>query len=311
MLQSTWALWTDKALRVAADGGFGDANLNNQISDLWRSTIAEARVRFGFVEELPWLIWQCRTQRGAARVMQKYLDEVKRYGLAKAHRVSKLFFDVGAVADAMRSHIDGGGLSDLLDAELRAYELVPLDETIAEASHRDVNRLTGHATAGRMVWWSITQRLEQNLSLHDKVSAAGMAHQFNECFLAWKSVMQFNANKEAKLVPSKMCGKSVVKAIYRTGMWNSADWSIYAKDASKMPRPINVKVLQGDVSAVKKEFLQAVFRRRGVFFLNHSIDEEVAHVRPLAIVDGDSGARQLGVGHGRAGSSGDGGGPLC
>ena len=104
------------------------------------------------------------------------------YGDKAVHRVSKRFFSKdGEFYKDMLDHIDGKGLAESLALELKIYEGVPLDETIAEASHRDVHRFTGHATAGRLAWWASTQRLMQNLAAYDVSVVVGNTALFHDC----------------------------------------------------------------------------------------------------------------------------------
>lgn len=60
-LQDLWARWASNASE-AFSSGEGDASLNKEMGTVWRATIAEAQIRFGWVSRLPWLIWRCREQ---------------------------------------------------------------------------------------------------------------------------------------------------------------------------------------------------------------------------------------------------------
>lgn len=181
-LRATWQTWTAEALRTTARTDDGDPNLCETMGTVWRATVAESQIRFGFAEKLPWLLWRCRDRMEAKRAAEVYQQDVAKFGEGMVHRVSRRFFgDGGEFQEAMQAHINGAGINPALDLELQAYEGVPLDETYAEASHRDVHRFTGHATAGRLAWWSSTQRLSQNLQLYDAQCCLRADLMFHDC----------------------------------------------------------------------------------------------------------------------------------
>lgn len=231
-LSRTWALWSATAADIANEE-FVDADLGMQMCIAYRMSIAEGMLRFGWVEELPWLLWKCRCPEAAKRVRSLFvqLSESSQAGASAAagfkHRVAQRFFGPdGLLKVAMDKHIDHQEMSELLDLELAAYEHCPLDETVAEASHRDVNRCALNASPSQLAFWSSSQRLVQNLADFDSYKNASKEEEFYECMYNRKAIMQFDSRWESKLRGCRVGGE-VVKRIYRYGVWNQADWSEY------------------------------------------------------------------------------------
>ena len=90
------------------------------------------------------------------------------------HRVSVYFAGHGDTlrADMLR-HAKGGGMSQRLRAEITAYQLCMLDDTVAEAPHRDISAAASRAPSSQLPWWASSVRLDQNLQLAS--SACGRA----------------------------------------------------------------------------------------------------------------------------------------
>ena len=102
--------------------------------------------------------------------------------------------------------------------------------------------------------------------------------------------MQFDSNKEKKLVNSKLKGKQVLRLMYRFGQWNLSDWSFYKEIGAKMPKPLFLETERAEMDDVKKEYLQTVLHPGGVFSFMDQIGARgplvVAGLAPLRDLDG-------------------------
>ena len=65
----------------------------------------------------------------------------------------------------MEQHACGGGMSALLSCEICSYQLCMLDDTVAEAVHRDLSWQAKHDISSTISGWASYVRLKQNLAL--------------------------------------------------------------------------------------------------------------------------------------------------
>lgn len=206
---------------------------------------------------------------------------------SQMHRVALRFFgSSGQFKQAMDDHIEGRGLSDALSTELTAYEQVPLDETVAEGSHRDVNLVVSKSAASRLPFWSSTQRLPQNLQDYDEscsADAVGPRDLFTQCMRRWKAVLQLDASKERRFVGTRSKGSALIDKVYRCGASNQVGWSEFKQFANMGPRPFNMKAIAGDLNQMKRDFMHAILDRHGFFsFAREAASEVIAGAQGAA-----------------------------
>ena len=85
----------------------------------------------------------------------------------------------------MEAHASGRGMSPRLRQEIIAYQLCMLDDTVAEAVHRDVSFEGHRAVASGINWWASSVRIEQNLKLEASPFGRELIHKY---WPQWKSL---------------------------------------------------------------------------------------------------------------------------
>ena len=135
--------------------------------------------------------WPARARQvnepAAARAFLDAVDQEVATGKLP-HRVSLHFAGTGT--GTLRSHMEafanGRGLHPLLQSELLSYQCVLLDDSLAESTHRDVSCEATRSRSSKLVWWSSSARLAQNLQLE-----AGAGHAaIHWYWRRWKVLLQ-------------------------------------------------------------------------------------------------------------------------
>ena len=112
-----------------------------------------------------------------------------------------------------------------LDHELAAYEQIPIDETPAEAGHRDVTRLRSFGPNSELVWWASTTRLAQNLEVYDQMCQRGLRREFVALWGGYKSLMQTDLRKSSNLVQLRCSSSEFFRRVYLLGEFSYLDLS--------------------------------------------------------------------------------------
>ena len=172
--------------------------------------LAVTQVKFAWVDDLPFLIWQARC-RSSARVFLEKFDSPQQ----KHHRVS-LCFGTGELRLDMEYWAGGGALSPKLHLELLSYQWCKLDDTWAESSHRDVSCDSGRRTCSSQAWVSFTLRLQQNLRLWSSLDAR-MRARMRIMLYRWRAIGQVMPRRALALIPCKHKPKAVLQFVYRPG----------------------------------------------------------------------------------------------
>ena len=103
------------------------------MSDAWRLTISEARLRFQFVSELAWTVWRLRDRTVATAARAEYHRQVEARGEARIDRVAHRFHRPGEPrASLLTQYIEDGVMVAELSEELASYEGAPLGESVSE-----------------------------------------------------------------------------------------------------------------------------------------------------------------------------------
>ena len=121
-------------------------------------------VRSGGFDSSPITLSQVSSSEDAQSFLDRR-DSVVASG-GTPHRVTELF--AGEHEASMRSDMEsfaaGQPMSRRLLVQLASYQLVKIDDTWAEASHRDLSRACKHVTGGRVPWIAATVRTAQSLA---------------------------------------------------------------------------------------------------------------------------------------------------
>ena len=142
------------------------------------------------------------------------------------HRVTEHFagFADASLRAAMERLAASGHATGVLAAELRSYALCKLDDTWAEAVHRDV---TGHgkrAPASQIAHMAASQRLHQNIRLADSLQGSALEY-FHRAFRCWKAIGQRAPKAASRLRPRKTKANKLKSMVYRYDGAALRNWS--------------------------------------------------------------------------------------
>ena len=176
--------------------------------------LGNLRMKMGWVWEEPYLVWRADDAAIAQQMLDKH-DAMVALGLVP-HRVTSYL--CGAASSSLRSdmlaHALGGQLSERLRIELQAYSMCKIDDTWAEAAHRDVSCMTKRAARVKPVYVSAKQRLAQTLDSVDRMSCSER-HEFHRCLRRFKAVGQSNPERAAALIAPRQTLKAIAGKVYR------------------------------------------------------------------------------------------------
>ena len=158
--------------------------------------LAVTQLKFAWVDDLPCFIWQVCSPASAAAFLAKFDTSA-----GPQHRVT-LRFAAGEFRPDMEAWAQGADVSSRLRLEVQSYHWCKLDDTWAEAAHRDVSRISKRATFASQAWQSASLRTQQNLDLWDSLDAEGRAR-FDSMFYRWKAIGQLAPRLALSLIRRK------------------------------------------------------------------------------------------------------------
>ena len=214
LAQRVLAFAADLVVLRDADTGMEDVSTHDAVTRV----LCVAQLKFAWVHELPYLIWQVHSPRTAAHFLATY-DAAQ----TPQHRVSTRF-GAGDLRPDMERWAAGGRVSEALLLEVQAYQWCKLDDTWAESTHRDVSRDRARVTNASQAWQSSTLRLGQNLALWDKLDPHGRVR-FDIMFRRWKAIGQIVPRRALVLRQRKLSMKGVLQFVYRTAGHALEDWA--------------------------------------------------------------------------------------
>jgi len=244
--------------------------------------LAVCRLKFAWVDDLPFLIWQADSPRTASWFLRKCAESRD-----PPHRVTLRFSETD-LSTAMKEWANGGVLADTLNTELRVYRNCKLDDTWAEACHRDVSRESKRNTRASQGWVSASLRLQQNLAVFDALPGPTV-RRASIMFQRWKAIAQVNARRANLLVRRKAPSKTVLQFVYRSGQYALEDWSSRLRHALGIGKRIPiVRAIPFDMR-LKLDLLDRVLVQGTVFSVprtsHHAVGEEEAR---LSLVTADA-----------------------
>ena len=155
----------------------GDIVFLGQVQGAMRYVYALGMEHSRVFGQVPYLLARLRQPGVRARALLQFdaapeeaHDDVTLHFLSPTQRLR-------AHVDAMGD--DGAGISPELDAELKAIEWAPLDDTAAEAPHAIVKKIQDHSRAAGWPRAASTARLKQNLVDVDNFRFAGIQQQWD------------------------------------------------------------------------------------------------------------------------------------
>ena len=151
------------------------------------------------------------------------------------HRVTAYFAgsEEGSLRLDMEEHAAGRGMSDRLLCEVRAYQLCKVDDTWAEAVHRDVSAFGKRATAAKAPYIAAAHRMGQTLASVDKMKPAELS-QFHKCMRKYKAIGQANATRAKRLRSVHKKLGTLLGQIYRCDSSACRDWTSQLGSAIKL-----------------------------------------------------------------------------
>jgi len=171
------------------------------------------------------VLWfpQADDPRVAASLLQKH-DALVASG-QQPHRVTQHFCAEadGSLRSDMEKHIAGGGMSGQLRSEILSYQVAKIDDTWAEAAHRDVSSYIKRTTSSRVAHTAASQRLAQNLASVDASVGAELELYYN-CIRNHKAVGQLVPRRASELKSVKKKAVVVQSHVYRTDLSSLRDW---------------------------------------------------------------------------------------
>ena len=142
------------------------------------------------------------------------------------HRVTTHFAGQheGSLRWDLEQHAAGHGMSDRLASEVRSYQLCKIDDTWAEAAHRDVSRTGKRMAAGTVAYISATQRLDQTMARTDTMTPQEL-RQFYHCMRKASAIVQVKTRPARELRPPRQKAKVIQAKVYRFDEVKMMDWS--------------------------------------------------------------------------------------
>ena len=202
--------------------------------------------------------------REKASEFVRLYDEVlaKPGGHARVHRVSHYLASVAndCLGADLRHYAAGGPMSDGLRAEVTAYQLCVLDDSVQESPHALVSRIATTSRRSGAQWWSSTVRLHQNRSVRMDIEAIAPG-QFARFFRSWKIIGQLNWHRYRQFMNRRIATRPFLDMVYRTGHSSRVDWSLLSlQRAPRTHEPSNnMAPDKKAIEDVKLDFLKRAF----------------------------------------------------
>ena len=206
----------------------------------------------------------------------------------RPHRVTEFFAGTaeGSLRHDMEQHAAGHGLSERLDCEIRSYQLCKVDDTWAEAAHRDVSGFFKRHTAASIAYACASRRLAQTLGTVDRMTPHQLRF-FYQCMRQHKAIAQIQPRPANILRPARLKTKVVNARVYRYDKAKMQDWSAEFGSAISFiaKQPSRRK---GVVTRLQIEYLQCILGDGQLFSLPQ-VDEQIVDRAKFLALDAISG----------------------
>ena len=188
-LKRRWAqaLSEVEALRRNAASEHADADL------VLGQLLASLQLKMRWVDDGPFLLWQLPSPSVAVRMLGQRDALVQAGG--QPHRVVELFLNPDSeLRKEMEAHAAGGPVSAQLAREIYAYQWGKIDDTWAEAVHRDASGFMKRCNASHVPYMSASLRTESILEEVLKMKASDQ-RRFCGMVERWYAVGQSDPKK--------------------------------------------------------------------------------------------------------------------
>ena len=195
-------------------------------SDLVLATttvLSSLQLKMAWLFDEPYLVWQADSSEVAASIIKKH-DALVASGKLP-HRVTRYLAggDESSLRADLEAHAAGQGMSPALRREVLAYQMCKVDDTWAEAAHRDVSRFVAGRPTAKVPYIAAHQRLRQTLASVDEMSPIEVEH-FHQCVRGYKAIAQPDPTRSKKLRGAKRKFKEIAAEVYRIGSVGLRDW---------------------------------------------------------------------------------------
>ena len=258
--------WRDKYVNMPPS--WHEYGIAGAMSSAYMQMASEAALKFDVVHRWPHIVWRLKDPDVCSRALALYDKECETAdGNVRMHRVGHHFCKPGSgLRPLMQDHAAKAGLAPALEAEIDAYLIARLDETVQEAPHAGVSKAIRHALASELPWWSATERLNQNLALYNSFVDAGKGPLFHKMFNNCRAILQPKPDKARRLVPVHSALTTVVEKVYDSGLSSMVDWKAL-KGMYGTSKPINAHAIQSEFQWIQAELLEAIFVPGAVYVL--------------------------------------------
>jgi hypothetical protein len=260
------------------------------------ASISATQRKTSHLNELPWLIWQCRDDRA------RCLEFVQQFDLAVLasprreigmHRVALKFASTqltDSVREDMLAYGNGVPMTSALDKMFYRYvTAVSMNETLHETPHRDTTRTLKIASGSKSIWWSVQNRRLQSLGIAQACVRDKGATTFRHAWEKATGVLSTARASAGLLVkPSRTAYRIAMKKIYCTYPYNkpnveAVEDALKAADkrttGAKAPTWANEKL-------VLKNFTTATLKLKDIVIVSQPVQERVGptDAQDLALV---------------------------
>ena len=168
-----------------------------------------------WLDEEPYTVWRLRDPVVAARMVERR-DAMVKLG-ERPHRVTDIFVGTDS-SDSLRAdferHGQGLGMSKRLKDEMFSYQMARVDDTWAEAAHRDITSHGKRKPASAVPFIAASQRLRTNVELYDSMDPTSQ-DKFHVAFRKCKAIGQLGQTFASKWRPKLGKLTNISRAVYR------------------------------------------------------------------------------------------------
>ena len=232
--------------------------------------LSALHVKMRWVDDGPFLLWRLFDPEGPAVAgrMLAERDQLVEAG-GRPHRVVERFTGPGTLRSAMQSFAAGAGMSAELEKEVKSYCLGKIDDTWAEAGHRDASCVLKKCTSARTPYVSAYLRSGYILAEIDRMDRRQRGR-FHKLLGKWTAVAQPDAAKARRLRKVWQIGaagksgkasavrKRTLGAVYRFDAIAMQEWDRQLGGVALSALPSESRVRRCIVSRLQAEHVQAI-----------------------------------------------------
>ena len=157
------------------------------------------REKFGFLHEEPYTLWRANSRQVVRDIISRR-DSLVEQG-QQPHRVTEYFVgqQEGSFRADMEAFANGGQQSERLWQELMSYQLGRIDDTWAEAAHRDITGVAKRGNAAKVPFLGAMVRRGQTLREVELMTEAELDF-FHKAVENWRAIARTKAPRKGQLV---------------------------------------------------------------------------------------------------------------